>query len=570
MLHIEFTAPNFAAVLVAGHLVNTFIAWCIHYLQHQRILGVDFYRVHLAAHHERDRYRSDRRQYMLDVLGHTVWTLMIGFGCLLYFVVLTPWVAWTFVAECALLAACTYYYHHEYDNPRSWLTRFAWFRRCRAWHAIHHGRFEDFSRSRNYAIGGPVTGLLMDRLLGTFRDGDATRRGGGAGPRVTVMASSAVGAIASRTRKFGWKVLYGFLARRFPTADWRFMNYGYADGHAGPALQPEDEPHRCFIQMYARTLEPAGPVAGKDVLEVGCGRGGGSEWIARTQEPRSMVGVDQAGDAIALCQTMHARPNLRFRQGDAERLPLPDAAFDVVLNVESCHHYPSLASFFGEVERVLRPGGRFCVATYWEPSKIEGFHRALQETSLELVETEDITTQVVRALGTTNALKVALIGQHVPWFLKRLLRHFTAVEGTAIHRGFVDGRIRYVAAVLRKRHPDGASRAERAPAAGDAPTPGPDEPDTNPAQPAGAPARRDPGPSEPATNPARRSATGSRWRNIVAPYEGPDNRRSARQLAITFLLYAAAWPLLFWSLEVGYWLTAIVALPAAGLRVTRA
>ena len=58
-----------------------------------------------------------------------------------------------------------------------------------------------------------------------------------------------------------------------------------------------------------------------------------------------------------------------------------------------------------------------------------------------------------------------------------------------------------------------------------------------------------------------------RGRAILAPYERPDNRRSSLQLAVTLALYGAAWAVLLRSAEVGYWLTAIVALPAAGLMV---
>ena len=58
-----------------------------------------------------------------------------------------------------------------------------------------------------------------------------------------------------------------------------------------------------------------------------------------------------------------------------------------------------------------------------------------------------------------------------------------------------------------------------------------------------------------------------RWKAILAPYEGPDNRRSSLQVAVTLVLYGAAWPVLLWSVEVGYWLTLVVAIPAAGLLV---
>ena len=183
---------------------------------------------------------------------------------------------------------------------------------------------------------------------------------------------------------------------------------------------------------------------GRDVLEVGCGRGGGSAWIARTQGARSVTGVDLSSRAIALCKRLQCAPNLTFRRGDAEKLPFPNASFDVVVNVESCHHYPSLPTFFDEVERVLRPGGSFCVATYWDPPGLARFERALRDTSLELVRTADIAPRVMDSLRATDAMKTTVIRRHAPWWLRPLLNHFTAVEGSRLYRGFMDGSIAYV------------------------------------------------------------------------------------------------------------------------------
>ena len=56
-----------------------------------------------------------------------------------------------------------------------------------------------------------------------------------------------------------------------------------------------------------------------------------------------------------------------------------------------------------------------------------------------------------------------------------------------------------------------------------------------------------------------------RWKAILAPYEGADNLRSLLQVVVTLSLYATAWAVLLWSVEISYWLTAVVAAPAGGL-----
>ena len=170
MLDIEPNAANFILVLVAGHFANSLCVWLVHFLQHRRILGVPFHFIHLKAHHDPELPRTDHVTHRLYVvLGHAQWLGMVILIALLYCRFLAPWMAATLIADGVLLSAFLYYTHAEYDNPRSWLLRFEWFRRGRALHGIHHGRFESFNASRNYAFGGPLTGFLMDRLLGTYQ-----------------------------------------------------------------------------------------------------------------------------------------------------------------------------------------------------------------------------------------------------------------------------------------------------------------------------------------------------------------------------------------------------------------
>ena len=57
------------------------------------------------------------------------------------------------------------------------------------------------------------------------------------------------------------------------------------------------------------------------------------------------------------------------------------------------------------------------------------------------------------------------------------------------------------------------------------------------------------------------------WNKLLAPYAQADNRKAWFQLSTTALLFAANWLLMLWSLDISYWLTLALALPAAGLTV---
>ncbi len=117
--------------------------------------------------------------------------------------------------------------------------------------------------------------------------------------------------------------------------------------------------------QHARTVAYAGVSLDsrthrREVLEVGCGRGGGGAYVAEHFRVSRLTGLDFSGAAIRFARAHHADPRLRFVRGDAENLPFPDAWFDAVLNVESSHCYPDVPRFTSEVARVLRPGGQSC------------------------------------------------------------------------------------------------------------------------------------------------------------------------------------------------------------------
>lgn len=130
-----------------------------------------------------------------------------------------------------------------------------------------------------------------------------------------------------------------------------FMNHGYFD----PSLSTNSQ-----AALYYYLLDGVS-VEGKDILDVGCGRGGGLASISAELLPKSATGLDLSDDNIAFCQSYHD-DNIKFIVGDAEQMPFEKASFDIVVNVESAHCYPDYDAFLMEVHRVLRPGGVFVSA----------------------------------------------------------------------------------------------------------------------------------------------------------------------------------------------------------------
>ena len=136
--------------------------------------------------------------------------------------------------------------------------------------------------------------------------------------------------------------------------------------------------------------------------------------------------------------------------GDAEALPLNDASFDAVINVESSHCYGSMPAFLREVKRVLRPGGYFAFADLRASEDCDLLDTQLAETGMTVLEQQDITANVLEALRQDSARKLALIERSVNKRLVGTFEQFAAIEGSEVYDGFKHGTTRYLRYVLQK------------------------------------------------------------------------------------------------------------------------
>jgi len=110
----------------------------------------------------------------------------------------------------------------------------------------------------------------------------------------------------------------------------------------------------------------AAPRSGERALDLGCGVGHTLRRIAPLVA--FAVGADATLEMMLAGRTsVITAPNAAFAQSDASALPFADASFDVATCRLAAHHFSDVASAFGEVARVLRPGGRFVLADNYAP-----------------------------------------------------------------------------------------------------------------------------------------------------------------------------------------------------------
>lgn len=104
------------------------------------------------------------------------------------------------------------------------------------------------------------------------------------------------------------------------------------------------------------------------VLDVGCGVGGTSRYLAKKLGPKADVtGItlspNQVKRATELAEEQGV-PNARFTVMNALEMEFPDNTFDVVWACESGEHMPDKEAYINEMMRVLKPGGKFVMATW--------------------------------------------------------------------------------------------------------------------------------------------------------------------------------------------------------------
>lgn len=118
-------------------------------------------------------------------------------------------------------------------------------------------------------------------------------------------------------------------------------------------------------EHFSRYAFASNFVAGKRVLDLGCGSGYGSAELARTAE--SVVGVDVSAEAIEYARSHFARPNLLFAQHSCTQLPWAEAGFQYITAFEVIEHLNNWQEMLSEARRVLHPDGHFLVST---PNKL--------------------------------------------------------------------------------------------------------------------------------------------------------------------------------------------------------
>jgi sarcosine/dimethylglycine N-methyltransferase len=134
------------------------------------------------------------------------------------------------------------------------------------------------------------------------------------------------------------------------------------EGPSHRDLWPFDQLHSRGIVATREHAERAGIQAGMYVLDIGCGLGGASRYLAVECSCR-VAAIDLTPNFVEAARILTARCGLaeriEFRQANALDLPFQDGTFDHVWSYAVTMNIADKEGLGREVARVLKPGGRF-------------------------------------------------------------------------------------------------------------------------------------------------------------------------------------------------------------------
>ena len=99
------------------------------------------------------------------------------------------------------------------------------------------------------------------------------------------------------------------------------------------------------------------------ILDIGCGGGININRMARNA--KKVYGIDYSIESVNLSKEVNddyiAQGKVEILEGNVQNLPFDDNTFDIITAFETVYFWPNIEKCFGEVKRVLKPGGLFLI-----------------------------------------------------------------------------------------------------------------------------------------------------------------------------------------------------------------
>lgn len=135
------------------------------------------------------------------------------------------------------------------------------------------------------------------------------------------------------------------------------MNVGYYP--SSNIIHKKDIVFKNDITMYLRMLDNI-DTHSKNILDIGCGRGGGTVVYREYFKFKKIVGIDINIDFINFCNEKHK--DIEFEVMDINNISFSDNSFDIVTAIESLYYCKDQIKLFDKINKIIKDDGYFILA----------------------------------------------------------------------------------------------------------------------------------------------------------------------------------------------------------------
>lgn len=251
-------------------------------------------------------------------------------------------------------------------------------------------------------------------------------------------------------------VAYEVLYRLSPARKHWFFNGGHLPFDPDFVEHPEFVGEQHCAMMYHQAgqsqiaaLNPAP----NDILDVGCGQGGGLVYLSRLFPNAMFTGTERSRSAVALARK-RTRPfvSANILRGKTNQLAFEPESFDLLISVGAPTYF-GLTTFVKESAKVLRPGGIVSLSGGYrqgDHKKIEQeLRKAAQDFGLEFVSYKDITPNTFASLKADLPRREREVAK-VPWPFSLYAVKWADMPGSREYQEYETGLRADFAAVLKR------------------------------------------------------------------------------------------------------------------------
>ena len=209
------------------------------------------------------------------------------------------------------------------------------------------------------------------------------------------------------------------------------LHWGYFDSTTG------DDFSTASARLNDVMLVRSGIETGSTVLDLGCGNGNTSIWLAQQRECR-VTGVDLSGVRVqnaldaAARQPKQISDRIAFRKASATDLPFEEGGFTHVWSQAAIYHVPDKRQVLAEAHRVLRKDGTLIIDDLTKPKprvsaqaqkyvydrllfdtpfSFDGYQDGLRHQGFDIVEAEDLSPHLMKSYRLLGAMAQAATDQ---------------------------------------------------------------------------------------------------------------------------------------------------------------